>query len=576
MHLKLTQENLRNSNSLIIREVQQKDYEHFNGNDVEIFIYGYPYSEATATWVTASDLYQMYKLNGVNFVNDIEGCYAIITLDKTNERGFIVTDRYGIYNFFYSRQPDTIIISDNIIEIVSDIPDISLDQISIIEFLNLGLVLGTKTLIQEIHKFRPATIHTLESDLTLSETPYWEYFWENDRKISSEEFRCLFNDHIATGLKLEERISLPLTGGLDTRTTLSACLSAKEHLHCYTHGVQSSADIKIATKISQRLNISHDVYLLDDEWIKSIPLAAERNVEIFNDVIDLIWYSHLENSYIKEEGKGELFFSGLGGEMLRSSLASRQLFNATSLDDISAALRRAIQLGKVVDVYKDFDSQQVVKLLNESVNQELAKTKAKDAITMAEYFYLSSRIANFMSYSLRLVGKHLRVFNPFLSRKLLQAIQRLDVQGKVSGATQRYIISANSPVLEKFLLGSGECLNPKDLQMRLKSYMALTTRYFRAGTNLIARRLFKKEIFTRPYFVDYASWLRKYHSQLVQDILDYDQMILSSLFDRQRLAAAVRLFLSGRNDLVLLITHLMSLEIWLRKIGERANIEKPF
>ena len=569
MYLKLARTDTWSEVRITLQDSHQKDYDYFENGNIEVFVYGYPYHEARITWFSASDLHETYLKDGTEFADDIEGCYTIVILDKTRQRCLIVTDRYGIYSLFYSRRQDAITISDSVTEIVSDISHVRLNQTSIVEYLNCGLVFGAKTHIQEVNRFSPATIHTISNDLTLSERTYWEYSSAGGAKISNEEFLHLFNNHVSAGLQLEERVSMPLTGGLDSRTALSACLSARKRMHCYTHGLQSSADVRIAKKISQTLNIPHDVYTLSDEWIRSIPSLVAGKAAVFDGLVDFIRYLYLENSYVKERDKSELFLSGVGGEMLRAYYAPRNLSGSGLLHDVAAALRSRMQLGQVLDVYAGLDGEQVSQLLGESVRQELTKAKTEDTVTMSEHFYLYNRIANFMSCSLMLAGKYLKIFNPFLSGKLLKAIPFLDPQEKMSGAIPTHIISSNSPTLKRTLLDSGRCIDQNDLQMRFRSYVATAAIYFRGGSNLISRRLSRSNIFPIQYFVDYASWLRSYHREYVREVLDHDQMTLKDFFDRQRLERTVSSFLAGRTDLSPFVTGLMSLESWARRVLAR-------
>ena len=566
MYLKLTKADTWREIGINLQDKHQKDYDYFENGDIEVFIYGYPYLEDKATWLSAADLHHTYLQHGLNYIDTIEGCYTAIVLDQSKQKCFIISDRYGIYTLFYSRQHDSITLSDSIREIVLKNPDAGLNEVSIIEYLNCGLVLGTKTHVQGVNKLRAAVVYTVNNDLQVSERNYWEYMPGDTHKISKEEFLHLFNNHISTGLRLEERISMPLTGGLDSRTVLSACLPAKERLHCYTHGLESSADVRIAREISQTLGISHDFYPLSEEWIESIPSLAETKAETFNGLVDVIRYLHLENSYMNEGGRSSLFFSGVGGELLRAYYAPLDSIDSGSSYDITTALRKRIQMQAPVDAYKDYNEEEIIKILDASVREEVAKTNAQATVTIAERFYIANRIGNFMSYSLKLTGRYLRVFNPFLSKKLLQAVLLLDAREKKSGAIQRYIITSNSPVLQKILLNSGKCLDPQERRMRLKSYQAIGATYLRGGANIISRKLFGNNIFPIAYFVDYASWLRTYHCEYVREVLHYDRMRLKHLFDRRRLETIVNLFLMGRNDVTHYITSLMSLELWLRKV----------
>ena len=142
-------------------------------------------------------------------------------------------------------------------------PKASINRRSLLEFLNFGYVMGTKTHIEGVYQFKPAAVYTISSDLHMTENPYWQYITQGDeapsRALTKEELRTLFNQNILATLQLGEKISLPLTGGMDRRVTLSACLPEKERLHCYTHGIEGCLDIEIARKIAAMVGVPHDV-----------------------------------------------------------------------------------------------------------------------------------------------------------------------------------------------------------------------------------------------------------------------------------------------------------------------------
>ncbi|MFC1870579.1 asparagine synthase-related protein, partial [Chloroflexota bacterium] len=383
---------------------------------------------------------------------------------------------------------------------------------------------------------------------------YWEYPSEERQAVSKEEFSRLFNNHISTALKLEEKISLPLSGGMDTRTILSACLIAREHLHCYTHGMESSPDVRIARRIAWMLRLPHDVYTLDDGWIKNIPATAVEQVETFNGLLDLIRYLHLGNSYTREQNKGTLFIAGIfGGELLRGYWVNDEVANVASFDAVTVALRKRMQYPVARGVYRDFDGAEIDNFLTSAVRQELTGVEYKDYAP------------NFLSHSQRLAGRYFKVYNPILYHRFIEQSPRLGLAEKKSGYLQRYIIGMNSPALTRVLLATGQCVNEKEWLMRWQGYQAHMVRYFRGGVNLAARKLLGRQVFSTAYLVDYALWLRKYHRQYVREVLDYEQMMLKDFFYRPQLESAVNSFLDGRNELTHFITGLMSLEIWLRR-----------
>ena len=558
---------------------KQKDYDYLGKGSRDVFVYGYPFDDSTAKWISAGNVHQLYSKAGLSFAKDIEGIYTIVILDRERKECSIIVDRYGVYSLFYSKNRDHIILSDAIGEIIARMPEIQLNRESIIEYLAFGFKLGNKTHIVDVHEFEASTIHRIDEALDISEQIYWELLGELvENRIPREDFRKVFNAHVMTATSLARRISLPLSGGLDTRTIISALIGKKDNIHCYTHGVRDAEDVKIAQKICNHFNISHSVYELDEEWIKTIPTTVERNAEMFNGLGTSLSAMHVKRSYEIEDKKGELLISGnMGNEIWRCWKAER-IVNSKNMEDLALGIVRSHSvlpstIKKVFDGYSDIE---LVKLLKESVRSVFLKARnCKDLIDYYQYFMLRSYCSNVVSHAMKDTGKHFRVFAAFLHRDLLQQLPLMPLDEKTRGSMQEYIIARNDSYLAALPLNSGLAIK-SSLTTRIRARLMLVLFYSRAVVNKIYRKLFKANIFTTPLtpatFHDYPAWLRSYHEEFLLDIVDYNRMITKELFDRQALESVVSAFLNGDNSASPFILHLISLEIWLGKISRGKRV----
>ena len=553
----------------------QKDYGFIEKDKISIFIYGYPFSISKGKWISSNDVYQLHSGKELNFIEDIEGLYSIIILDKIKEECFIIIDRYGVYSMFYSKNDSYFILSDTISDITNLTTNIKLNQQSIIEYLNFGFKLGNKTHVENIYEFESSKIYQINKNLEMTEKIYWKFLAKPKVEREKETFREFFNAHNKTAVNLEKKISLPLTGGLDTRTILSACIPFKQILHCYTHGVKNSPDVKIARRICNYFGIKHSIYELDEEWINNIPLKLEKNADIFNGLIPSLTYMHVKESYEKEDKKGELFLSGiLGNEIWRCPLG-RKVSSSNNIDDVSLIITKLFtSINKRLKyIYKDYSYKEIMNLIKESVKNELLKDKnANDPIALSELFVFRNYCSNWASNSLKATGKHFKIFSSFLQKDLIQYIPLLSLKEKENGSIQKNIITKNNSYLANLLLDATDIRHGvtvrKNLSGRLKEYMILLPRYFRSATNKISRKLFKLNVFRFPYFTDYPNWFRNYHKNFLLEVLSYEKMLTKDFFKQDELEKTVNLFLNGENSLAEFIFRLISLEIWLKKVNK--------
>lgn len=561
MYIKIKKDNWK---EIKYKVINQKDYDFLEKNNIFIFIYGYPFLPSKGTWLTKEDIYKFYLSKNMSFVKDIEGVYTLIIIDRIKEKCLIITDRYGIYSLFYFKNDYFINISDSVLEISKDIK-FELNQESIIEYLNFGFKIGNKTHISNIYQFGAAKIYSMDSKLSFTKKTYWFFLDKlNNNKIPNDKFCEIFNEHIKTAFKLENLISLPLTGGLDTRTILSACLPKKEKLHCYTHGIKNNSDIKLAKKICGYFDIKYDFYELNLEWINNIPKNCKEESKTLNGLIPFLQWLHIGRSYRKEQSKGGLIISGvLGNEIWRSFLGN-VCKNAQNIEELSEIIIERITNKRNYNIFKE---KNLKNKLIKSVKNEISEKKYVDfnPVNLSEYFVFKNYCSNWAANSIKYCGKYFKIFVAFLQKDLLQQNVLIDLNKKTNGFIQKYIISKNSNYLKKLLLGTGKTID-SDLIMKIKGYLLMFCKYSILAINKISRKIIKKSIFKIPYFTNYPDWLRNKHKDFVLDVLSFEKMYTKNIFKRDELEKRIQLFLNGDNSSVQFIIRLISLELWLKNL----------
>ncbi len=586
MHLHIKKGDGWDKTRVVFEKDGRKDYDHAESDGVELFLYGYPYHKRDKTWLSARELCRHYLENELGFVDETEGVYAIVVLDRIKERCLVIVDRYGIYNLFHARSLEEFLISDSVGELLTLLPKVSIDRRSVVEFLNIGHLLGSKTLVDGVSKFKPATVNSVDSNLDMSEKSYWRFVKEDNQMPPSslskeerlEQILALFNENVMTAFELEERVSLPLSSGVDSRAMLSACLPWKERLHCYTHGQEHCLDVGTAERLSTMFGVSHDAYVLNREWISTIPELADRNTEMMDGLVNSVLFAHVRNSFDRESGKGDLLMTSPGGEMFKCYWVNPDLPGSTTLEAVAASLRKRVQLRAPFDVYSDLSPEEAVKLLEASVLEDIQPVRTANPVTIAEYLYLAANIGNFFSPPITMAGRNFKIFTPYLDPRILESVPFFDLDEKRANAIQRYIIARNSPAQADI---------PTDHEQLAAMAKSAPRKmlYARAAANKIAKKLFGKALFpTSPktralglkkYRISaFDSWLPEYHAQYVLATIDHDRMILKDFFRKDKLDSAVNSFMRGEESMYYyFLTNIMSVELWLRRMGALTDIE---
>ncbi|MFX0139445.1 MAG: hypothetical protein ACFFDN_37740 [Candidatus Hodarchaeota archaeon] len=554
----------------IVINKKQKDYEYLEKEDINVFIYGYPFNEITKCWISAIDIYDQYSKNELNFVHHIEGVYGIIIIDRQKGKCSVIIDRYGVYNFFYFKNSNHFIISDKISEIIAFISSIKLNEHSIIEYLifGYGLKLGNKTHIEGIYEFEGSIIYQIDRALNMTQERYWEFLSKSKKKITNEKFQEIFNLHILTGLNLEEMISFPLTGGLDTRTIMSASLSKKDKLHCCTYGVKNAVDVRLAKEITNHFGIKHSFYELDGFFIKNLPNNLEKNIDLFNGLIPTLNHLSYKELCEREEKMGELMVWGLlGNEVWRSfyGYLIKKKQNIT-INDLAHLIARGSVNRNLVKIFKNYNKISLLNLLKNSVKNEFSNIpNTTNTEMLLDLFTFRNFSSNWASNLIKFCGTYFKIFLALINKKLLVELQKFELEERISGSIQKYIITNNNSYLANLPLNTGQSISPLSKCKNLFNHIIYLINEY--SEMMIKRRIFK---ISKQHGIH--NWLRNYHKDFIINTLNYEKMVTKNLFKKEVLDKIINLYLNGNNSVYVFISSLISLEIWLKKIKKETEI----
>ncbi|HEY8218501.1 MAG TPA: asparagine synthase (glutamine-hydrolyzing) [Methylobacter sp.] len=164
-----------------------------------------------------------YEQYGDDFVQHLNGQFAIALWDSNNQRLLLVRDRAGILPLFYTRQGDRLLFASEIKALLpqlSEAPRISpaaLDQV-----FTFWAVRSPNTLFEDIFAVAPGHMLALENGL-LRESVYWDWrFPEQDDYHQgsdadlTEQLYDLLADATSIRLRADVPVGAYLSGGLDS------------------------------------------------------------------------------------------------------------------------------------------------------------------------------------------------------------------------------------------------------------------------------------------------------------------------------------------------------------------------
>ncbi|MFW5804548.1 MAG: hypothetical protein ACOCWG_04900 [bacterium] len=206
------------------KSIETQGFKSVDG--LEVFIAGYIMWENKLYWGFEFQeiLIAHYKTNSIDKnINNYNGIFYFIITKKTQVT--VGIDRYGFYPLMYKQNSNEIFISNSSNNLINK--KFEWNEPALIEYLSFGFTFSDKTIIKDIHEFKPHRIYTInfEKDhIDINENSYWRLILKLDsisKKESDKTLKELINyqfDIYSDFIRENgNKIIMPISGGLDSR-----------------------------------------------------------------------------------------------------------------------------------------------------------------------------------------------------------------------------------------------------------------------------------------------------------------------------------------------------------------------
>ncbi|WP_179377071.1 asparagine synthase (glutamine-hydrolyzing) [Winogradskyella wichelsiae] len=181
------------------------------------------------TFKTNSDtevIIHLYEEYGPEFLNKLNGQFAIAIWNKTKQELFLARDRVGIRPLFYTTVGDSFIFASEIKSFL-EFPEFSpkISAKALCEYFTFWTSLSSNTAFENVLEVPPGSYMMIN---TISKTikSYWELpikktneYEFHTVKEAAEEFESIFTDAIKLRLRADVPVAAYLSGGLDSSIT---------------------------------------------------------------------------------------------------------------------------------------------------------------------------------------------------------------------------------------------------------------------------------------------------------------------------------------------------------------------
>jgi hypothetical protein len=240
------------------------------------------------------------------------GLYTYVKAAKHGGEVVIGTDFLGYSPLFYSDQGDSFVFGTSLSLLKHRLRRVSANYEALEEILQIGDIVGEKTLVKEVKRLRPGTKITID-ERGVSQTQFW--FPETPPTVDPAAYVTENNELLREAMELTAKDDrpkvIPLTGGEDSRRLAVAAHDAGLSVSFATQVVVGLGgfdyDVKIAEQVAKLLGAPHEVtpmppepifsgdVLMRDYWLAfessyhewAIPLlaAAPANSLVYDGIV---------------------------------------------------------------------------------------------------------------------------------------------------------------------------------------------------------------------------------------------------------------------------------------------------
>lgn len=215
----------------------------------------------------------LYEERGLDFVNELEGDFAIALWDAQREQLILVRDRIGVKPLYFYHQGGRFIFASEIKAILQH-PAVTreIDEQSLYHYLTFLTTPAPQTLFRDIQKLPAGHLLIVKRDAPLEFKQYWDPLppatpAKRSAAEHSEEILRLLRDSIRKRMMSDVPFGVFLSGGVDSSANVALMSELmSQPVRTYTVGFEDSEELnelESAREIAKRFKTDHHEVIID-------------------------------------------------------------------------------------------------------------------------------------------------------------------------------------------------------------------------------------------------------------------------------------------------------------------------
>ncbi|WP_137289872.1 asparagine synthase-related protein [Natronorubrum halophilum] len=205
-------------------------------------------------------LLERYETDGRDALSALNGSYVAVLDDGTSDGGFVATDPVRSRECFYTDEPGVRVFGTDAAEVSRTITEPTVNRNGILEFLHMGVTLGEKTAVTELHRLPLDSRLTPASVESLDRFVYQPREFDYAGELADRLERALQRRSVLPGRK-----GVLLSAGYDSRIILSQVTDID---HSYTVGAPNAQEVQGAKQLADQYGASHTAFPPDERYLR--------------------------------------------------------------------------------------------------------------------------------------------------------------------------------------------------------------------------------------------------------------------------------------------------------------------
>jgi asparagine synthase (glutamine-hydrolysing) len=506
----------------------------------------------------------LYLKHGLDFINKLNGMFAIALHDQRDNSLYLIRDRMGKKPIWISQISDgTLYFASEVRALLPARPDRTLRNEMVAEVMQYGYINSPNSAFNEINQVPPASVLTWKDGKTKIST-YWEPDFDTKIKVSYEEAlettKELIEAAVSRRLISERPLGSFLSGGYDS-TVVTAYMAKlmSEKVQTYSIGFHSAQfnEAHYAKRVANFLGTNHHEEILSPDPALVVEKISHVLDQPFAD-------SSIVPTYLLAKFARENLIVALGGDGGDEVFGGYDRYLAAPVMQKLNPLLGIARTGLKFAGQKSFgNTRKINRVGSQLSSKESLAARYSSILSLTQPHELTMLLnSNFQSKAAEVAradqfnsGKY-SSFDRMISSDL-DAYLPGDLLVKVDIATMANSLELRSPMLDVSVVEWGLSLPRK---YKIKGF---ETKHILKD---VARSLVPAELIDRPkmgFGIPRAEWLRTGMKELVIDTLTDTTATQRGWFNSKEVSRVIDTHMAGE-DKDNIIWPMLMLELWAR------------